>query len=64
MFNVWHMTGSSRGLGRAFTEVVREAGHRVVASARQPEQLSDLGETHKNRLITATALCTIVYRNR
>jgi len=33
---------ASRGLGRAFTEAVLEAGDRVVATARNPEQLVEL----------------------
>lgn len=39
---VWLVTGSSRGLGRAFTEAALEAGHRVVATARNPEHLIDI----------------------
>jgi NAD(P)-dependent dehydrogenase (short-subunit alcohol dehydrogenase family) len=39
---VWLITGSSRGLGRAFTEAALEAGHRVVATARNPQQLTDV----------------------
>jgi NAD(P)-dependent dehydrogenase (short-subunit alcohol dehydrogenase family) len=39
---VWLITGSSRGLGRAFTKAVLEAGDRVVATARKPEQLAGL----------------------
>jgi NAD(P)-dependent dehydrogenase (short-subunit alcohol dehydrogenase family) len=64
MSNVWLITGSFRGLGRALTEVVLEAGQRVVASARQPEQLCDLRATDKNRLLTATPLCIVVCQNR
>jgi hypothetical protein len=64
MYNVRLITGSSRGLGRVLTEVVLEAGHRVATSARQAEQLSDLRATHKNRLLTAAPLYTIVYQNR
>ena len=41
------MRESSRGLGRALTEVVLETGQRVVGSARQSEQLSDLRATMK-----------------
>jgi len=37
MSKVWLITGSSRGLGRAFTVAALEAGHRVVAGARKPE---------------------------
>jgi NAD(P)-dependent dehydrogenase (short-subunit alcohol dehydrogenase family) len=43
---VWLITGSSRGLGRAFTNAVLEAGDRVVATARKPEQLADLQSTY------------------
>jgi NAD(P)-dependent dehydrogenase (short-subunit alcohol dehydrogenase family) len=39
---VWLVTGSSRGLGRAFTEAALELGHRVVATARNSEQLTDI----------------------
>ena len=42
MSRVWLVTGSSRGLGRAFVEVALEAGDRVAATARQPERLQDL----------------------
>ncbi|GAA1160997.1 SDR family NAD(P)-dependent oxidoreductase [Kribbella jejuensis] len=42
MSKIWLITGSSRGLGRALTEAVLAAGDRVVATARQPEQLDDL----------------------
>jgi NAD(P)-dependent dehydrogenase (short-subunit alcohol dehydrogenase family) len=42
MSQVWLITGSSRGLGRAFTEAVLAAGHSVVAGARNPDQLVDL----------------------
>ncbi|MBR8832772.1 MAG: SDR family NAD(P)-dependent oxidoreductase [Stigonema ocellatum SAG 48.90 = DSM 106950] len=39
---VWLITGSSTGFGRSLTEAVLKHGHRVVATARKPEQLSDL----------------------
>ncbi|GAA0610185.1 SDR family NAD(P)-dependent oxidoreductase [Kribbella sandramycini] len=42
MSKVWLITGSSRGLGRALAEAALAAGDRVVATARTPEQLSDL----------------------
>jgi NAD(P)-dependent dehydrogenase (short-subunit alcohol dehydrogenase family) len=42
MSQVWLITGSSRGLGRAFTGAVLAAGHSVVAGARNPDQLVDL----------------------
>jgi NAD(P)-dependent dehydrogenase (short-subunit alcohol dehydrogenase family) len=39
---VWLITGSSRGLGRAFTEAALRAGDRVIATARNLGQLADL----------------------
>jgi NAD(P)-dependent dehydrogenase (short-subunit alcohol dehydrogenase family) len=39
---VWLVTGASRGLGRAITEAALSAGHKVVATARNPEHLQDL----------------------
>ena len=46
MSKVWFVTGSSRGLGRAFVEVALEAGDRVAATARNPERLQDLLDTY------------------
>ncbi|MET1026056.1 MAG: SDR family NAD(P)-dependent oxidoreductase [Dongiaceae bacterium] len=40
---VFFVTGSSRGLGRKIAEAVLAAGHRLIATARDPEQLADLG---------------------
>jgi NAD(P)-dependent dehydrogenase (short-subunit alcohol dehydrogenase family) len=54
MSKVWFITGSSRGFGRAFTEVILEAGHLVVATARKPEQLADLSKTYGDRVRTVT----------
>ncbi|MCC3156761.1 SDR family NAD(P)-dependent oxidoreductase [Hymenobacter sp. 15J16-1T3B] len=51
MNNVWFITGSSRGLGRSLTEAVLAAGHRVVATARQPEQLADLQQQYGEQLL-------------
>jgi NAD(P)-dependent dehydrogenase (short-subunit alcohol dehydrogenase family) len=42
MSRVWLITGSSRGLGRALAEAVLAAGHKLVATARNPAQLADL----------------------
>jgi NAD(P)-dependent dehydrogenase (short-subunit alcohol dehydrogenase family) len=42
MSKVWLITGASRGLGRAFTEEIAKAGDRVVAAARNPEQLAEV----------------------
>ena len=42
MSQVWLITGSSRGLGRALAEAVLVAGHKLIATARNPNQLSGL----------------------
>lgn len=42
----WLITGSSRGIGRALAEAVLEAGHCLVATAREPAQLADLVERY------------------
>jgi NAD(P)-dependent dehydrogenase (short-subunit alcohol dehydrogenase family) len=52
MSKVWLITGASRGLGRAFTEAVLEAGDRVVATARNPEQLGELEGRYSGRVRT------------
>src|SRR5258706_10578314 len=52
---VWLITGSSRGLGRALAEAVLAAGHKLVATARDPKQLSDLVERHRDQ-VRAVAL--------
>lgn len=44
MTSTWLITGSSRGLGRALAEAVLAAGHRLVATARNPDALHDLVE--------------------
>lgn len=43
---VWLITGSSSGFGRYLTEAVLKHGDRVVATARKPEQLSELVEQY------------------
>jgi NAD(P)-dependent dehydrogenase (short-subunit alcohol dehydrogenase family) len=39
---VWLVTGSASGLGRDIAEAVLGAGDRLIATARNPEQLSEL----------------------
>ena len=51
----WLITGSSRGIGRALAEVVLEAGHCLVATAREPAQLAELVERH-GRSVRVAAL--------
>ena len=50
MSQVWFITGSSRGLGRALAEAVLAAGHKLVATARNPIHLADLVERYGNQV--------------
>jgi NAD(P)-dependent dehydrogenase (short-subunit alcohol dehydrogenase family) len=54
MSQVWLITGSSRGLGRAFTEAVLAAGHCVLAGARNPDQLADLRSRFGEKIHTVS----------
>jgi NAD(P)-dependent dehydrogenase (short-subunit alcohol dehydrogenase family) len=40
MSKVWLITGASRGPGGAFTEEALKTGHRVLATARNPEHFA------------------------
>ena len=55
MSKVWFITGSSRGLGRELAHAVLAAGHRLVATARKPEDLHDL-VSHYGDLVRVVAL--------
>ncbi|MFJ3044881.1 oxidoreductase [Herbaspirillum chlorophenolicum] len=48
---VWFITGSASGLGRDITEAALAAGHKVVAAARTPAQLSDLVQRYPDRVL-------------
>lgn len=52
MSKVWLITGSSRGFGRALAEAVLQSGDQLVATARKPEQLSDLAAKYGDRVRT------------
>jgi len=54
MSQIWLITGSSRGLGRALAEAVLAAGHRLVATARDPSQLDDLKQRFGASILTTT----------
>jgi NAD(P)-dependent dehydrogenase (short-subunit alcohol dehydrogenase family) len=47
---VWLITGSNRGLGGALAVAVLNAGHKLVASARNPQELSDLAVRFGDRV--------------
>jgi NAD(P)-dependent dehydrogenase (short-subunit alcohol dehydrogenase family) len=47
----WFITGSSRGFGRALTVAALEAGDRVAATARRPEQLDELVAQYGDRIL-------------
>jgi NAD(P)-dependent dehydrogenase (short-subunit alcohol dehydrogenase family) len=51
MTKTWFITGSSRGFGRALVEAALAAGDQVVATARRPEQLDDLLDSHGEDLL-------------
>src|ERR1700683_757323 len=50
MKQVWFVTGSSRGFGRALVQAALEAGDLVAATARRPEQLADLVASYGNSI--------------
>ena len=52
MVQVWLITGSSRGLGRSLAGAVLEAGHKLVATAHNPSELSDLAERYGDQIQT------------
>lgn len=47
----WFITGARRGLGRAFTEAVLEHGDRVVATARDADELASELAPHGDRVV-------------
>lgn len=55
MSKVWLITGSSRGLGRDLARAVLAAGHRLVATSRNPEDLRELVANHGEQ-VRAVAL--------
>ncbi len=46
----WLITGCSRGIGRALAHAVLEAGHRLIATAREPAHLADLAARYGDRV--------------
>ncbi|HEY1608447.1 MAG TPA: oxidoreductase [Paraburkholderia sp.] len=56
MSQVWLVTGSSSGLGRVIVEAALAAGHRVIATARDPRALAALVEQHGEQRLRAVPL--------
>jgi len=50
MAQVWLVTGSSRGLGRAIVEAGLAEGNKVLATARGIESLADLSERYGDQV--------------
>src|SRR4051794_30125653 len=48
---IWFITGSTRGFGRALAVAALEAGDRVAATARTPAQLRDLVDKYGDRVL-------------
>jgi len=51
--SVWLVTGSATGLGRKIAEAVITAGHRLVATARDPRRLEELVKKYGDQARTA-----------
>src|SRR5215471_12858255 len=54
MSKVWFTTGSASGLGRNIAEAVLASGDRLVATARDPRRLDDLGKKYGDQVRSAT----------
>jgi NAD(P)-dependent dehydrogenase (short-subunit alcohol dehydrogenase family) len=52
MTKTWLITGSTRGFGRELANAALEGGDNVVATARRPEQLSELVTKYGDRVRT------------
>src|SRR6202453_1089481 len=50
MAQVWLVTGSARGLGRAIVEAGLAAGNKVLATARDIKSLADLSERYRDQV--------------
>jgi NAD(P)-dependent dehydrogenase (short-subunit alcohol dehydrogenase family) len=52
MARTWLITGCSRGLGNALARAVLASGDRLVATARDPDTLTDLKTIGEDRILT------------
>ena len=57
MPQVWLITGSSRGLGRAFAEAALASGCQVAATARNAEDLVELKDKYRRSRAGALSQC-------
>jgi NAD(P)-dependent dehydrogenase (short-subunit alcohol dehydrogenase family) len=48
---VWFITGASTGFGRLLAEQTLRAGHKVIATARKPEQIANLSHHYSDRCV-------------
>jgi NAD(P)-dependent dehydrogenase (short-subunit alcohol dehydrogenase family) len=53
MSKVWLVTGSASGLGREIAEAVLASGDRLLATARDPQRLTDLVDRYGKHVSTA-----------
>jgi len=54
MSDIWLVTGANRGLGRAIVHAALEAGHQVIATARNMQSIeAAFGDVPTNRLLPA-----------
>jgi NAD(P)-dependent dehydrogenase (short-subunit alcohol dehydrogenase family) len=51
MTKTWLITGANRGLGLGIARAVLDAGHRVIAAARKPEQITAALSGYGDRLL-------------
>ena len=52
MSKIWFITGTSKGFGRIWAEAALDRGDRVVATARDLNDLSDLQEKYGESVLT------------
>jgi len=53
MTKTFFLTGSARGLGRSIAVAILDAGHHLIATARDPSPLGDLAERYGDRVLPA-----------
>jgi NAD(P)-dependent dehydrogenase (short-subunit alcohol dehydrogenase family) len=56
--NVWFITGASRGFGREIARQALDRGDVVVATARQPERVTEALTGYGDRLLARPPGCS------